>query len=468
MARTSNTRNPEGQSVGRGSSCGGGDVAHFRPRIRALLSAMVAVAVGFGLASTTAPIAAMAADDPRWWSEAIAIPSAHAQGLTGEGVKIAVIDDMIDPSSPAFTGANLTVNDDHICPESVGTYDGATREVQHGTAVTQMLVRPDGVLGLPGGIAPEAEVEFIAVGSVETCDALVRGEDGEIVDQWANAIDQAIADGADVISIAISTGASERNIPAIARALAAGVVVVGASPNESTNLSKRFASGINGVISVAAVNLEVDLLIEADGARVINKEITVVNAGVDIGVIGGTHDAPVMETTAGSSFATPLTAGIVALAMQKFPDATGNQIIQALIHSAIGSENGTQRDVTNGLGYGLASLPGILETDPMTYPDVNPLMDKALGQPTAEEVEALQTSKNEQPENETSAEPADEPAGESAEGTAPSAEAKPQESANPEGGLAGALLPWTIAGGIVVLGGIAVAVVMVGRKRRGQ
>ena len=83
--------------------------------------------------------------------------------------------------------------------------------------------------------------------------------------------------------------------------------------------------------------------------------------------------------------ATPMVAGFLALARQKWPDATANQLLQLLTKTALNNE-GAWNPYT---GYGVASLGAMLSTDPSQYPDENPLMDKGGGlapSPTAEEV----------------------------------------------------------------------------------
>ena len=79
----------------------------------------------------------------------------------------------------------------------------------------------------------------------------------------------------------------------------------------------------------------------------------------------------------GTSYATPIVAGFVAVAMQRWPQATGNQIIQALIATA----------TTGPTGQPLISPHGLDTTDPAQYPDTNPLLDKFPGtEPTAQTV----------------------------------------------------------------------------------
>lgn len=66
-------------------------------------------------------------------------------------------------------------------------------------------------------------------------------------------------------------------------------------------------------------------------------------------------------------------AGALALVKQKYPTATGNQLIQQLIHNTSRDSMGWQRVV----GFGILRLDRMLATDPTGWPDVNPLLNGA-------------------------------------------------------------------------------------------
>ena len=82
-----------------------------------------------------------------------------------------------------------------------------------------------------------------------------------------------------------------------------------------------------------------------------------------------------MASTSGTSVATPIVAGFVAVAMQRWSQATGNQIVQSLVATA-----------TTG-HQPLLNPNGLDTADPTQYPDTNPLLDKFPGtEPTAQTV----------------------------------------------------------------------------------
>ena len=95
------------------------------------------------------------------------------------------------------------------------------------------------------------------------------------------------------------------------------------------------------------------------------------------------------NSATGSSLATPLVAGMLALALQKYPTATGNQLIQSLITNTTANDHPVSFS-TGGYGCGPASPSHLLRVDPTQYPNTNPLLDKpgGLGIPTATEFAA--------------------------------------------------------------------------------
>ena len=79
----------------------------------------------------------------------------------------------------------------------------------------------------------------------------------------------------------------------------------------------------------------------------------------------------------GTSYATPIVAGLVAVTMQRWPGASGNQVVQSLVKTATKSPTGQP----------LLNPSGLDKTDPTQLPDENPLLDKFPGaEPSAQTV----------------------------------------------------------------------------------
>ena len=109
----------------------------------------------------------------------------------------------------------------------------------------------------------------------------------------------------------------------------------------------------------------------------------VVAAGVGGPVKARDYETGTIKDVQGTSISTPIVAGQIALARQRWPQATPNQILQLVTHS--GSNSGGWDQYT---GYGALSVDALLGNDPSQYPDENPLADKGGGStPTPAEVQ---------------------------------------------------------------------------------
>lgn len=108
-----------------------------------------------------------------------------------------------------------------------------------------------------------------------------------------------------------------------------------------------------------------------------------VTAGIGGPVKARDYETGRVKEVEGTSISTPIVAGQIALARQRWPQATPNQILQLVTRS--GSNNGGWDQYT---GYGALSLDAMLGSDPSQYPDENPLAAKGGGStPTPAEVQ---------------------------------------------------------------------------------
>ena len=351
-------------------------------RLRTLIAA--AGAVGLALACAAPAQAATTTADGQWWYGAYGVEQVHADGFTGEGVKIAVIDAQINPDLPVFDGADLTVAPDAGCAGTEPTSDQVSSASRHGSTVTALLIGNGTGAGAIRGIVPDASVTFYGTGPLEGCtDSPEAQEAGVSNGVWL--VSRALADGADIISM--SQGGGDWTSDVIAEAIARQVPLVFSTPNDIMT-EGNFPSSYDGVVAVNAVDQDQQLLIsETFDLPNIIEETTVVAPGGPFSSIGapdGTWDDS--NLTHGASLATPLVAGILAAAMQKYPDATPNQLIQSLVHNTGADDHEIAYSPDDGFGYGVASLGHVLRVDPTQYEDMNPLLGKNIDQPTDEQI----------------------------------------------------------------------------------
>lgn len=408
-----------------------------RARPVAVLATLLALGTGGAAHATVAD----PSEGGLWYYTQSGMEQLH-QRSTGEGVTIAVIDTAVNPSAPGLAGADITVHEPSYCAlEAHGPAEPAAGDgpnTQHGTGITSVLVgdgtRPDGRQGVLG-VAPGATIRNYAVRDVAEKDScfIPAGTSGE-----QDSFRDAVADGADIINI---SGTLAIDPAEYAAAIRAGVIVVAAAGNAPGDIVIEPAA-LNGVVAVGSLTPA----LTPERLSSSGPGLGVVAPGAEFLCYDG--DLVTEARCSGTSNAAAYTSGALALAWSAFPDATGNQILQALVRSTGGQAvHEPLHDDT--WGYGIVSARLMLETDPTTYPDVNPFIrDAADATPPADELLGTGAQESAPPAADT-------------DGT-DSAPA-PGEDAD-----TGWIPPLLIAGalvGLLVVAGIVTAVLLAGRRR---
>ena len=330
-------------------------------RLRALCVTVSACLLAVGTLVAPAPAAhadshKVQASDEAYYSR-YSLADLHARGYRGDGVIIAVIDSHIDASIPELQGADIV--DKTPCE--------VTNEAEsddHATEVAQILVAPD------FGVAPGATIYNYAYaddwGDVDSDCAL--GSNSAALARKPSLIEQALNDGVNIIVITSSYNeADEESLRwAVSRAVAAGVPVVVSMGNHGEYNASDTMGPFAGVIGSAAL--------ATDGTF---ADYSNWGDGVSIAAVGEFYAREAstnqLKTVDGTSFATPLIAGVLALAWDGFDgDVPSGQILQALAATARGS-GGQWNDQT---GFGEIDPVAFLASDPTQYPDENPFEDK--------------------------------------------------------------------------------------------
>ena len=333
---------------------------------RALITAACALALSVG-AVAVSPSSARADDTitTQDYFSYYKLDQARAKGYTGQGVTIAMIDGPVDTGVPELAGANITV-------KTPCEFEAANSSRTHATAIASILVSKN------YGLAPDASLIAYATPSKDDkrpkdcMDA--RGSTRPL----STHINMAINDGAQVISYSRSAVNQDAAMKwAIARAMAQGVIIVGPMGNESEDTNDLSVAWWSGTVGVSAIDASGQLASYSSWGQ------GVVAAGIGGPVKARDYETGAIKDVQGTSIATPIVAGQIALARSRWPEATPNQILQSVIRS--GSNNGVWNQYT---GYGALSLDGLLGSDPSQYPDENPLADKGGGStPTSAEVQ---------------------------------------------------------------------------------
>lgn len=334
---------------------------------------VLAGTLALNLGVSLAPVAPAYAADPlvtadkQNYYKYYNLKAIHDQGITGKGVTIAVLDGAVNTNIPELKGANI--QDRMPCIK-----DSAPENRAHGTTVAQILVSPE------FGVAPDATLYTYTLplhGDASNC--TLSGWTGEAVNDTPLLIEQAINDGADIITISSNFDDDSIDLRwAMARALAEGVIVVAAMGNETTENPDDALARWRGICGIGATMPNGTLTEYTNwGNGVLTTALgTVLTRDVSTGRV---------EEADGTSFATPIVAGFLALGLQHFDeDVSPEQMLQAL--AATGKSG---RGWNKYTGYGPVDPIAFLRSDPSQYADENPCVpqdDRSL--PTWDDVAA--------------------------------------------------------------------------------
>jgi subtilisin len=250
----------------------------------------------------------------------------------GSGIKVAILDTGIDNRHPDISnnftnGVNFTTNNlnDHMDRQG------------HGTHVAGIIAGTNNDFGIVG-VAPEAELYSVKV----------LGDDGSgSIEGIVKGIDWAISQEMDIISMSLGTSVDPGSYfhNAIKRARAAGIVIVAASGNENTSIG--WPAAYDEVIAVGAVNQAMSRAMFSN----FGDELDIAAPGVNI---LSTYLNDSYAKLSGTSMATPIVAGVVAL-IQSFCrkqgiKATPEKIVQLISERSVDlGETGDDDAFGNGL-----------------------------------------------------------------------------------------------------------------------
>jgi subtilisin family serine protease len=281
--------------------------------------------------------------------------SAYDDGLSGDGITVAVIDSGYHADFTDLSG-NISPNSTDIIAGRNDLGGGS----DHGTAVSAVIAAEKNNLDIHG-VAYEAEILSIRTDSPDACDDDGCGFfDNDI----ASAVDYAVANGADIINLSIAGNApnNETLNTALDAAMDAGLIVILASGNENMDIplaSTLYAltDGANGQAIIVGATDENDDIWFSPGtgedpdsgtnkAGALAQDVFLVAPGVDIVFTCG---VAFCSAGTGTSLAAPHVAGAVALLLEKFPNLTAAEVVQIVLTTAA-DLGATGPDAVYGMG----------------------------------------------------------------------------------------------------------------------
>ena len=230
----------------------------------------------------------------------------------------------------------------------------------HGTHVASMISSQINGVGSVG-IAPDAELIFVKCAN----------EKGVFPSRnWINgAIEYAIEVGADIINLSIqsyavsnikygssTSGTGYIDAPtayesSIKKAWDNGIIIVSAAGNYNTNYASYPANNDNVICVGALANESLDTKAtysnygnggtkaDANGKQVACGDIDLVAPGGGYGANAKSNSSYSDSSWGGTSFASPLVAGAIALYKEAYPNASQSDIIKALYESCFDLNN---------------------------------------------------------------------------------------------------------------------------------
>ncbi|MFI6821844.1 type VII secretion-associated serine protease mycosin [Micromonospora sp. NPDC050187] len=298
---------------------------------------MLAAAATIALPAT--PAHADRIRDDQWHLRFLNVAEAH-RITQGEGVVVAVPDTGIDPHPDLRI--NLLPGTDIIAG---GSGDGREDRDGHGTGMAG-LIAAHGKSGDNGayGIAPKAKIMPIYYSSPD--------EQGE-AEALATSVEYAARHNADVISISAGGGSNARLQEAIDAALAADIVVVAGVGNHPRDFAVGYPARHPGVIAVGGVDRQGNHA----AVSVTGREVDVAAPATDI--YSTSMDGKYRKGT-GTSNATAIVAGAVALIRARYPDLPATEVVHRLTATAV-DKGAPGRD--DQYGHGVIDLVAALTAD---------------------------------------------------------------------------------------------------------
>mgnify|MGYP001087502268 CR=1 FL=1 len=278
--------------------------------------------------------------------ESIDLPSAIQAGLTGEGVKIAILDSGIEKSHDAFKGAHIAegvscvksklikeTNEFECVEDSEYPWDEDTDG--HGTGVAGTIVsQREQYDGVAVGVAPEAIIYSVRVKENDHNPST----DEEQIYNLAAGIYWAIDHKVDIINISQYAGDWIQTETAVEKARKKGILVIAGVGNDGNNDPNEDTMSPlaekPGVIAVGGYNDS-----ETRCAFEIIPRFCGASTGPFIDVAAPYSFEVLKEGNGhtpghGTSYGSPMVAGVAALIKEQFPSYKAPQLSKLLIENA--------------------------------------------------------------------------------------------------------------------------------------
>lgn len=290
--------------------------------------------------------------NPRQWGIFdVGADKAWDQGVTGEGVVIAILDTGIAGDHPDLQGPDggkIVAGTNTLLQEPGGSWDD---EAGHGTHVAGIAAAYPGSPGGVIGVAYGAKLLAVKVLGEESGDAWSVAKGIDWVISWREDHHPHGPHGPTVINM--SLGGPTYNLlekDAVDAALHHGIVVVAAMGNDARG-RREFPAAFPGVVAVGAVEPGLSPANFSTSWR----HISVSAPGVDI---FSSYPKGTYGWASGTSMATPFVAGAAALLLSDNPHLSPEEVRSRLESTARRPADSGRWD--DKRGYGVIDIPNAL------------------------------------------------------------------------------------------------------------
>ncbi|WP_097874882.1 S8 family serine peptidase [Streptomyces sp. ms184] len=402
-----------------------------RPRGRVRVLGALAVAASWSVVFVGAAQPAAADTQSKQWYLASMQAEDMWKVTTGEGVKVAVVDTGVNPSTPSLRGQVLKGVDVTGAPgDETDDYHG------HGTTMAELIAgtgKGDGLKGL----APGAEIIPVRMSDVD-----FMAKRNTVIGDTAKAIRAAADSDARIINVSMGDVLSQREEhEAVKYAESQGKLVIAGVGNEGHKENwRQYPAAYPEVVGVASADRAGKVSYYSQHAGTVD----VASPGSDIPSWCDNSFKSYCDGDGGTSAATAIVSASAALVWSLHPDWTANQVLNVLFDTAARDWKDGKR--SKYLGHGLIR------------PSMNVL--KGKGDPGAPDISPLTKEKTTGPakSSEPSSSTSPQPAKNGAEGE--KAAAVKESNSSDNGNQLGLILG---VAAVAVLGGVAYAVV---RRRK--
>lgn len=353
---------------------------------------------------------------------------------TGEGIKVAVVDTGVNPSTPSLQGQVLKGVDATGAPgDETDDYEG------HGTTMAELIAGTGKGSGLKG-LAPGAKIIPLRIALDE-----FQEEHSSSVQDVANAIRAAADSDAQIISMSFgSRHTTPQDREAIKYAHSKGKLLFAAVGNEGHKQNElSYPAAYPQVVGVASADRAGKVSFYSQHAGTVD----LASPGSDVPGWCDNSFKSYCDGDGGTSAATAIASASAALVWSLHPDWTANQVLNVLFDTAARDWKDGERSEYLGQGLIRPSMNILKGKGDPGAPDISPLTKEKTTGP----------AKSSEPSSSKSGSPQPAKNGEAVDKAVAVKESNSSDSGNQLGLILG------VAAAVAVLGGVAYAVV---RRRK--